>query len=97
MDKGLTVPKWMLINWPKTPQMFQNLSAQTDCHSPKVWDFGEKRLHWVSVVRALNIAKCQQGTLVKKVSKYATKNQNLPNLQFLLLIYFQITLTAQKE
>ena len=28
MDKGLTVPKWVLINQPKIPQMPQNLSAQ---------------------------------------------------------------------
>ena len=28
MDKGLTVPKWVLIDWPKVPQMPQNLSAQ---------------------------------------------------------------------
>ena len=32
MDKGLTVPKWMLINWPKIPQMpkinLPKLSAQ---------------------------------------------------------------------
>ena len=28
MDKGLTVPKWVLINRPKIPQMPQNLSAQ---------------------------------------------------------------------
>ena len=28
MDKELTVPKWMLINWPKIPQMPQNVSAQ---------------------------------------------------------------------
>ena len=28
MDKGLTVPKWVLINPPKIPQMPQNLSAQ---------------------------------------------------------------------
>ena len=25
------------------------------CPSPKVWDFDEKRLHWASVVRVLNI------------------------------------------
>ena len=24
MDKGLTVPKWVLIVWPKIPQMPQN-------------------------------------------------------------------------
>ena len=51
MDKGLTVPKWVLINWPKIPQMPQNLFAQIVCPSPKVWDFNEKRLHWASVVR----------------------------------------------
>ena len=28
MDKGLNVPKWVLMNWPKIPQMPQNLSAQ---------------------------------------------------------------------
>jgi hypothetical protein len=51
MDKGLTVPKWVLIVWPKIPQMPQNLSAQFVCPSPKVLDFNEKRLHWASVVR----------------------------------------------
>ena len=57
MDKGLTVPKWVLINWPKIPQMPQNLSAQIVCPSPKVWDFDEKRLHWVSVVCVWNHSK----------------------------------------
>ena len=57
MDKGLTVPKWVLINWPKISQMPQNLFAQIVCPSPKVWDFdekraAEKRLHWASVVHA---------------------------------------------
>ena len=28
MDKGHKVPKWVLINRPKIPQMPQNLSAQ---------------------------------------------------------------------
>ena len=51
MDKGLTVPKWMLIVRPKISQMCQNLSAQFVCPSPKVLDFIEKRLHWVSAVR----------------------------------------------
>ena len=49
MDKGLTVPTWVLINWPKIPQMPRNLSAQIVCPYPK--DFDEKRLYWVSVVR----------------------------------------------
>ena len=54
MDKGLTVPKWVLINLSKISQMPQNLSAQIVCPSPKVWDFDEKRLHWASVVRVLS-------------------------------------------
>ena len=48
MDKGFTVPKWVLIVRPKIPQ---NLSAQFVCSSRKVWDFKEKRLYWASVVR----------------------------------------------
>ena len=50
MDKGLTEPNWVLISWPKIPQMPHKLSAQILCRSPKVWDFDEKRLLWVSVV-----------------------------------------------
>ena len=30
MDKGLNVPKWVLINWPKIPHMSQNVSAQAN-------------------------------------------------------------------
>ena len=54
MDKGLTVPKWVLIVQPKIPQMPQNLSAQFVSPSPKVLDFNEKKLHWASVVRDLD-------------------------------------------
>jgi hypothetical protein len=46
MDKGPTVPKWVLIVWPKIPLIPQNLSAQFVFPSPKIWDFGEKRLYW---------------------------------------------------
>ena len=42
MEKELTVPKWVLIVWPKIPQMPQNLSAQFVCPSPKVLDSNEK-------------------------------------------------------
>ena len=51
MDKGLTVPKLVLIVWPKILQMPQNLSAQFICPSTKDLDFNEKRLYWASVVR----------------------------------------------
>jgi hypothetical protein len=50
MDKGLTVPKWVLINWPKVPQMPQNLSAQI------VYP-----IHWASVVRDLSDCTRQSG------------------------------------
>ena len=53
MDKGLTEPKWVLINNSKILQMPQNLSAQIVCPSSKVWEFDEKRLHWAFVVRAI--------------------------------------------
>ena len=42
MDKGLNVPKRVLVVWPKIPQMPQNLSAQFVCLSPKVLDFNKK-------------------------------------------------------
>ena len=51
MEKGLTVPKCVLINQPKIPQ---NLSAQSSM--PKVWDFDEKRLNRASVVHVLTKA-----------------------------------------
>ena len=54
MDKGPTVPKWVLIVWPKILQMPQNLYAQFVCPSTTVQDFNEKRPHWASVARDLN-------------------------------------------
>ena len=42
IDKGLTVPKLVLIVLPKIPQMSQILSAQFVYPSPKVLDFNEK-------------------------------------------------------
>ena len=42
-DKGLTVPKWVLLIWPKIPQMPHNLSAQFVCPSPKFWNFDGKK------------------------------------------------------
>ena len=53
IDKGLTVPKWVLIVWSKIPQMPQNSSAQFVCPSPKFLDFNAKKLHWAYVVRVL--------------------------------------------
>ena len=53
LDKELTVPKWVLINQLKSPQMPPIFSAQFVCPSPKVWDFRKKlslgvRSPWIS-------------------------------------------------
>ena len=50
MDKGLTVPKWVMIVWPKIPQMPQNYIPNLSAQARK-FHFNEKRLHWASVVR----------------------------------------------
>ena len=39
MDKGLTVPKWVLINESKIPKIFL---TRLVCPSPNVWDFRKK-------------------------------------------------------
>ena len=43
MADMVTVPKWVLIVWPKIPQMPQNLFVQFVCLYPKVLDFTEKK------------------------------------------------------
>ena len=50
MDKGLTVPKWVLIVLLKIPPNV----LEFVCPIPKVQDFNEKRLHWASVVHVAN-------------------------------------------
>jgi hypothetical protein len=56
----LTVPKWVLIVWPKMPKMLQNLSFKFVCPSSKM----KKRLHWASVVRG------GQHSISKNVHRY---------------------------
>ena len=76
MDKGLTVPKWVLVVWPKIPQMPQNLSAQFVCPSPKVLDVNEKRLHWASVGREGNDGFIKMDDLCGEFAKWHfSKNQ----------------------
>ena len=46
MDKGLTVPKWVLKVCPKIPQMYRKYLSNAPefiCPSPKVLDFDEKK------------------------------------------------------
>ena len=37
MNKGLTVPKWVLTVWPKIPQMPQNYLPNLSAQSQKFW------------------------------------------------------------
>ena len=76
MDKGLTIPKLVLIVWPKIPKMPLNLSAQFVCPSLKVMDFNEKRLHWASVVRA-------QRDIVKVGAKH--KAESMLSLSYFII------------
>ena len=43
MDKGLSVPKWVRIVWPKIPQMPQNLIAPICLPKPKSFGFQWKK------------------------------------------------------
>ena len=77
MDKGLTVPKCVLMVWPKISQMPHNLSAQFVCPCPKDCDFNEKRLHWASVVHGLmpsNILVTQLGQSLMSYSPHGFTN-----------------------
>ena len=51
MDTRLTVPKWVLIHWPKIPQMHQKLSAQMVSPNLSVWNkwvpHGVEGEHWL--------------------------------------------------
>ena len=56
MDKGLTVPTWVLIVWLKIPQMPKMISANLIClPKAKSLGFSKKNSLWVSVVRVLGI------------------------------------------
>ena len=55
MDKGLTVPKCVLINQPKKYQKCSQIYLPK-LHA-QVWDFDEKKLHWASVDRGQNHIK----------------------------------------
>ena len=52
MDKGLSVPKWMLINWLEILQMFLKFLAPFVCPSPKFFKKkkGKKNSSWGFVV-----------------------------------------------
>ena len=59
MDKGLTVPEWVLILWPKILKMHQNSSAQFVYPSSKVLDFNEKRLHVRDIKKQMISPRCE--------------------------------------
>ena len=51
MDKGPTVPKWVLIIWPKIPKNNPEFICPICLPKPKSSGFQLKRLHWTFVVR----------------------------------------------
>ena len=93
MDKGLTVPKWVLINRPKILKMPQNASAQIVCQSPKVWDFDEKKVHWASIVRdlqfiAVTIESAFTITFLVVSRTFMTNTAVSPICQYLIQLLF---------
>ena len=54
MDKGLTVPKWVLINQPKIPQMLQNYLLKLSVQAQKFGILMKKGFIGSSVVRGRN-------------------------------------------
>ena len=49
MDKGLTAPKWVLINWLKITQMPQKFWPNLFSQAQKFGIFSKKGSLWVSV------------------------------------------------
>ena len=50
MDKGLTVSKWMLINWPKITKCPKIYLPKLSAQARKFGISMKKELHWASVV-----------------------------------------------
>ena len=93
MDRGITVLKWVLINWPKITQLPQNVSAQIVCQSPKVWDLYEKRLHRASVVHdlqfiAVTIESAFTITFLVVSRTFMTNTAVSPICQYLIQLLF---------
>jgi hypothetical protein len=82
----LTVPKCILINHSKIPQIPHNLSAQIVCTSPKIWDFDEKK----ATLGSLCI--CKWNSLKKLKDTGIAQNGINRNGK-----YYHFTLTYKKE
>ena len=54
MDKGLTVPKWVLINGPKLPANAPKSFGPICLPKPKSLGFSKKSSLWLSVVRGFS-------------------------------------------
>jgi hypothetical protein len=59
----------------------KKFSAQILCPSPKVWDFDERRLHWVSVVRGANNHTSTLFPNFDHISSYSFR-ENYPFFEF---------------
>ena len=72
MDKEPTVPKWVLTNQPKIPQMPKKFLVKFVCPSTKVWNFQKKKSSlWVSAVHGqdnsylINFEFCFKGLILR--------------------------------
>ena len=94
MNKGLTVPIWLLILWPRITLRLQNLPAQFVYPSPKVVDFNKKGLHWGSIVR---VFRCHNLFLHCRIDVGQEINieRALNNFHKMILIHFSINLSSE--
>ena len=79
--QGLTVPKWVLMNWPILQMTTIYLSSLS---SPKVREFDETRLHWGSVIRGVFNADDWQEVPVENLEDFSPLERlgHLPSLRY---------------
>ena len=69
MDKRLTVPKWLLINWPKIPQIPQNLLPKINEGAGRVWEITPNQY-----------THGEGGILLGRSKKFEKKKYKIPRL-----------------
>jgi hypothetical protein len=90
MDKGLTVPKWVLIVWPKIPTNAPKCICPICLASPKVLDFNEKKasLGVPSLCALHNLIFVFPSKKVVKVSRVVTNTWHRKSFQSLHATFY---------
>ena len=68
MDKGLTVPNWVLIVWPKNTPNVLKIVCQICLPKPQSLEFSKNSSLWVSVVRVTEDTRCRPWPQVQLVT-----------------------------